>query len=187
MFVTKLRHLLNPGVVSSLIQHRAMSGVAGPKMHEMIAPLSWLLGKWRSEGGKGIYPTIKDFTYGEEVEFFHVGQPNIQFTCCSWKSESKAPLHREAGFIRIKPDTNKVAMMIAQNTGICEIEEGEVTGQKMETTSQSVARMSFSKPPKTLKVSRTFKRDGDTLEQVLYMETENTPYTEHLRIKYTKV
>jgi len=32
-----------------------------------------------SEGGQGIYPTLKDFTYGEEVEFFHVGQPNLQF------------------------------------------------------------------------------------------------------------
>ena len=48
-------------------------------MHEMIAPLSWLLGKWRSENGKGQYPTIKSFEYGEEVEFFHVGQPNVQF------------------------------------------------------------------------------------------------------------
>jgi hypothetical protein len=48
-------------------------------MHEMLKPLSWLLGKWRSEGGKCFYPTIKNLDYGEEAEFFQVGQPNIQF------------------------------------------------------------------------------------------------------------
>jgi len=36
-------------------------------------------------------------------------------------------------------------------------------------------------------VKRTFRREGDTLEQILEMETENTPMTEHLRIKYQKV
>lgn len=49
-------------------------------MHELIKPLSWLLGKWRGEVGKGKYPTITDFNYVEELEFIHVGQPNIQFS-----------------------------------------------------------------------------------------------------------
>ena len=49
-------------------------------MHDMIRPLAWLLGKWRAEiGGRGQYPTITSFEYGEEVEFYHVGQPNVQF------------------------------------------------------------------------------------------------------------
>jgi len=46
----------------------------------MVASLSWLLGKWRSEDGFGHYPTLKDFKYIEELEFTHIGQPNIQFT-----------------------------------------------------------------------------------------------------------
>ena len=32
-------------------------------------------------------------------------------------AESKKPMHRELGFIRLKPGTNQVAFMIAQNTG----------------------------------------------------------------------
>ena len=48
-------------------------------MHDAIKPLAWLLGKWKSTEGKGYFPTIKDFAYIEELEFFHVGQPNIQF------------------------------------------------------------------------------------------------------------
>ena len=31
--------------------------------------------------------------------------------------ESKKPMHRELGFIRMKPGTNQVALMIAQNAG----------------------------------------------------------------------
>ena len=49
------------------------------KMHDAIKPLAWLLGKWKSTDAKGYFPTIQDFTYTEELEFFHVGQPNIQF------------------------------------------------------------------------------------------------------------
>lgn len=47
--------------------------------HDAIKPLCWLLGKWRSLNGQGYFPTITDFKYIEELEFFHVGQPNIQF------------------------------------------------------------------------------------------------------------
>ena len=49
-------------------------------LHEAIKPLSWLLGKWTGQG-KGIYPTIEDFDYLEELEFSTVGQPMLQFRC----------------------------------------------------------------------------------------------------------
>ncbi|XP_048460101.1 peroxynitrite isomerase THAP4-like [Rhincodon typus] len=65
----------------------------------------------------------------------------------SFNSETKRPMHRECGFIRIKPGTNKVAFISAQNTGIVEIEEGEVKDQELTLASQSVARMSFAKEP----------------------------------------
>ena len=49
-------------------------------MHDMIRPLAWLLGTWRAEsGGRGQYPTITSFEYAEEAEFYHVGQPIVQF------------------------------------------------------------------------------------------------------------
>lgn len=47
-------------------------------LHEAAKPLQWLLGKWKGQG-KGIYPTIKYFEYIEDLEFFHVGQPMLQF------------------------------------------------------------------------------------------------------------
>lgn len=155
--------------------------------YETIQPLSWLLGKWRSENGKGHYPTIKDFTYIEELEFFHVGQPNLQFSFYSFHPETKKPLHREVGFVRRKPETNVVAFVIAQNIGVCEIEEGTFTDNEIKVESSSLGRLSFGNDPATKKVSRHFRRDGDTLELVLSMETANTPMTEHLRIKYKKI
>ena len=34
-----------------------------------------------------------------------------------WNPETKKPMHRELGFIRMKPGTKEVAFMIAQNSG----------------------------------------------------------------------
>ncbi|XP_067670231.1 peroxynitrite isomerase THAP4-like isoform X2 [Haliotis asinina] len=161
--------------------------VQGAALHDMVKPLEWLLGKWRSEEGQGKYPTLKDFKYGEEVEFSHVGQPNLQFSAYSWHLENKMPLHREVGFVRIKPGTNQVAFVVAQNIGLSEIEEGEVTGQSLKTTSHTVGRLTFGKPPQTQQIMREFQRSGDILEQVVSMKTENTDMTEHLRIKYKKI
>ena len=45
----------------------------------MMKPLSWLVGKWRSESGKVTYPTMEDLNYIEELTFSHMGQPNLQF------------------------------------------------------------------------------------------------------------
>ena len=50
-----------------------------PPLNNAVKNVSWLLGKWRSDDGHGVYPTIKSFKYGEEIEFTHVGQPNLQF------------------------------------------------------------------------------------------------------------
>jgi hypothetical protein len=38
-------------------------------------------------------------------------------------------------------------------TGVCELEEGEVNGQELTTTSHTVGRLSFGKDPVTKKVS----------------------------------
>jgi len=54
--------------------------VAGnPDLHAAVKPLEWLLGCWKTTDGFGHYPTIKNFHYVEQLEFFHTGQPNLQF------------------------------------------------------------------------------------------------------------
>jgi hypothetical protein len=41
-----------------------------PMTHPAVAPLAFLLGKWRGEG-EGSFPTISSFRYGEELLFSH--------------------------------------------------------------------------------------------------------------------
>ncbi|XP_048746895.1 peroxynitrite isomerase THAP4-like [Ostrea edulis] len=162
-----------------------MAGKDAP-LHNAAKPLEWLIGKWKGQG-KGIYPTIQDFDFLEELEFFHVGQPMLQFSFYSVNKETNKPLHREIGFIRIKPGTNQIACISSHNNGVSEMAEGTVAGQIVSLESHTIGRMTFGKDPKTVKLKRTFTLDGDTLHQVVYMETDTVPLTEHLRTTYKKV
>lgn len=155
-------------------------------LHEAAKPLQWLLGKWKGQG-KGIYPTIKDFEYIEDLEFFHVGQPMLQFSFYSVHKDTNKILHREVGFLRIKPGTNQVAFISSHNNGVSEMAEGTVEGQSVGLESHNLGRMSFGKDPQTKTLKRTLTLEGDTLHQVLFMETSNVTMTEHLRATYKKV
>lgn len=68
-----------------------------PAMHQMVQPLSWILGKWKGVNGSCVFPTIMEKRiYDEEIEFSTMGQPNIHFNAMSWLSEKKVktvPLH----------------------------------------------------------------------------------------------
>ena len=46
----------------------------GPDLHPSLLPLLPLVGTWRGVG-KGGYPTIEDFDYGQQVTFAHDGRP----------------------------------------------------------------------------------------------------------------
>ncbi|XP_043378385.1 peroxynitrite isomerase THAP4 isoform X1 [Chelonia mydas] len=119
-----------------------------PQLNPVIEPLSWMLGTWLSDPpGDGDFPTMKPFQYLEEVRISHVGQPMLNFSFNAFHPDTRKPMHRECGFIRLKPDTNKVAFISAQNTGLVEVEEGEVNGQELSIASHSIARISFAKKP----------------------------------------
>src|ERR1700685_3802311 len=54
-----------------------------PPEHPAIAPLSFLLGRWKGTG-KGDYPTIEPFNYFQEVAFSHIGKPYLIYTSRTW-------------------------------------------------------------------------------------------------------
>ncbi|XP_077987341.1 peroxynitrite isomerase THAP4-like [Glandiceps talaboti] len=170
---------------SHRITSTAMSTLKDPPVHDMIKPLSWLLGKWKSEEATGIYPTIKTFQYDDLIEFSHVGQPMINVSAHS--SIDGKPMHREEGFLRFQPNTSNVAYIISHNFGITEMSEGEITDCSIHFESRTISGMSFGSEPRVIKIVRDFKlMDTDTLEQTVLMETTKTPLTKHLYIKYKK-
>ncbi|XP_004427817.1 PREDICTED: THAP domain-containing protein 4 isoform X2 [Ceratotherium simum simum] len=160
-----------------------------PKMNPVVEPLSWMLGTWLSDPpGAGTFPTLQPFQYLEEVHISHVGQPMLNFSFNAFHPDTRKPMHRECGFIRLKPDTNKVAFVSAQNTGIVEVEEGEVNGQELCIASHSIARISFAKEPHVEQITRKFRLNSEgKLEQTVSMATTTQPMTQHLHITYKKV
>lgn len=159
--------------------------MAGTKpVHEALTPLAWLIGSWKTEEGIGFYPTIKDFRYVEQLDFTHMGQPNIHFSFCSYDETGTKPMHREVGFLRIKPGTNQVAYISAHNMGLADMEEGSVKDNELSLSSTNIGRMSFGTTPAVQQIVRTFSRHGDELVQTLGMATSNTSLTGHLKARY---
>ncbi|XP_033637492.1 uncharacterized protein LOC117298373 [Asterias rubens] len=156
-------------------------------VHEAIQPLTWLLGHWDSFEANGEFPTIGPFTYRETLDVSHVGQPMLNFFSEAWDSKSSKALHRESGFIRIKPGTKEVAYICAQNIGLVDLEEGEVDGTSVTFATKFLCRMSFANEPETTEIKRTFCLKDDVLEQIVFMATKTTPtLTKHLHVKYRK-
>ena len=132
-----------------------------PPEHPAIAPLSFLLGRWKGTG-KGDYPTIKPFNYYQEVTFSHIGKPYLIYTSRTWrladdengeprKDDSgalirEAPLAVETGFWRPQPE-GKVEVLLTHPTGITEIYAGEFRGMtSIELITDAVARTATAKP-----------------------------------------
>lgn len=123
-------------------------------MHEALKSLAWLEGTWKTENyGSGKYPTIKDFSYCEEISFTSIGQPMFNYTAQSWHPEAKKPMHRETGFLKVIPGTNKISFVLAHNFGLASIEEGEVTEKVINLkTIQPLLRAEGTKPPAVTQV-----------------------------------
>ena len=120
---------------------------AGPEPHPDLAPLLFLLGRWQGAGVGG-YPTIESFQFGQEVTFGHSGKPFLSYVSRSWLLDAEGnpgrPLAMESGFWRPQPE-GRVEVLLAHPTGITEIYLGQVTGTKIEMSTDMVARTASAK------------------------------------------
>jgi THAP4-like, heme-binding beta-barrel domain len=171
-----------------------------PEEHPAIAPLNFLLGRWRGTG-KGDYPTIKSFDFAQEVTFSHVGKPYVIYTSRTWRLQTDdsgelvrdehgapvrlEPLATEAGFWRPQPN-GTVEVLLSHPTGITEIYMGIFRSlTSIEMITDQVLRTPTAKPYERgkrlygLVPSKTREGEKD-LAYAFDMEAMGQPMTPHL-------
>lgn len=118
-------------------------------IHEHCAPLAWLLGSWRGTG-RGDYPTIEGFEFGQEVLFQQDGRPFIHYMSRAWIQTEDGQHVREAaqetGFLRPQPDRT-LEVVLAHHTGFVEVWHGEIHAEqpRFEIVTDAIARTATAK------------------------------------------
>ena len=116
-------------------------------LHPDCGPVAWMLGTWRGNG-RGDYPTIEPYEYGQELIFTHDGRPFFHYMARAWIVDEAGELVRnaaiETGFLRCRPE-GKMELVLAHNTGFAEIWYGEAAGGKLELATDAIARTESAK------------------------------------------
>lgn len=116
-------------------------------LHPDCGPVAWLLGTWQGNG-RGDYPTIDAFEYGQELIFTHDGRPFLHYLARAWIVDEEGTKLRdgaiETGFLRCRPE-GKMELVLAHHTGFAEIWYGEAAGGKLELATDAIARTESAK------------------------------------------
>lgn len=151
-----------------------------PPLHESMVPLAFLLGTW-SGPGRGEYPTIEPFEYLETITITHSGKPNFAYLQRTVDATSGRPLHAEAGYFRF-PEPDRVELVIAQPSGIVEIQDGAFTptsdGGRFDLQAAVVVGSASAK--EVTAVERTILVAGDEMHYELRMAAVGQPLQHHL-------
>jgi len=116
-------------------------------LHVDCAPIAWLLGTWQ-RNGRGDYPTIEAFEFGQECIFTHDGRPFFHYMSRAWIVDEAGEKVRDAaietGFLRPKAD-GSLEWLLTHNTGVAEGYYGSVDGAKVEVSTDAVVRTQTAK------------------------------------------
>nr|CAB3473892.1 unnamed protein product [Digitaria exilis] len=169
-----------------------------PAPHPEMAPLAFLLGKWRGEG-EGSFPTISSFRYGEELLFsHHPSKPVISYTQKTWKAASGEPMHSESGYWRPRPD-GSVEVVIAQSTGLAEVQVGSLLTILQIRINQTKGSYDAEKKTVTLQselvgnaskvkqITRAFQVADRELSYIVQVATITTSLQPHLKALLKKI
>ncbi|MGZ4132656.1 MAG: FABP family protein [Actinomycetota bacterium] len=154
-------------------------------LHDDLQAVAFLLGTWRGEG-RGEYPTIEPFSYGEELTFEDVGDAYLVYTQRSWALTDAAPLHLERGFLRPGAD-GAWELALAHPLGLTEVAHGALEGTALTfaTSEGGIGRTATGLDVTAM--ARRYRVDGDTFSYEIDMATERTPMTRHLVAALRKV
>ncbi len=158
------------------------------ELHPNLAPIAALEGTWRG-AGHGIYPTIKDFDYTEQLTFTNVGKPFFLYVQQTWSPDG-TPMHTETGYVRVaRPahadcgvdDRLTLELILALPTGQTELAEGELTVTDdgfSVTTDAQVANSGSAK--KVDQLVRRYELRGDKVATSLDMAAVGIGLSRHL-------
>jgi hypothetical protein len=145
-------------------------------LHDAVAPLAFLLGRWAGEG-RGSYPTIEPFDYGEEITLSHVGKPFLAYAQRTWSLDDGRPLHAETGYWRC-PSSSHVELVVAHPTGVVEVSEGPLTSTSVVLSSTTVTGTGTAKTVAAV-IRRIHVQEG-RLDYDLDMAAVGVALTGHL-------
>ncbi len=149
-------------------------------VHPDLNELAMLIGTWQG-AGHGAYPTIESFDYVEEVTIGHVGKPFLSYSQRTRRAgdhpEAGTPLHAESGFWR-PAGPGGVELVIAQPSGIVEIDEGTVEGSIIHLTGTTIATTATAKEVRS--VERRIEVEGNTLRYELWLGAVGQAHQLHL-------
>jgi THAP4-like, heme-binding beta-barrel domain len=157
------------------------------ELHPDLEPLTFLLGQWEGAGVGG-YPTTESFRFGQEVSFSHIGKPFLIYHSRTWRLDDEGnlgePLATESGYWRSQPG-GRVEVIIAHPTGIAEIYLGEVTGTRVDLSTDVVARTATAREVTAGK--RLYGLIGEDLGYAYDMAAEGQGLRSHLSAQLKRV
>jgi hypothetical protein len=143
--------------------------------------LHFLLGTW-SGIGNGQFPTIKPFTYTENLTFNFDGVNDlIHYEQRTWLAPDNTPSHWESGFIKpVEGEDNIFEISNSQDSGRVEVLRGEYTRKDGIDILHFKMKL-IQNDPRMVSSERIFTMQQDKLSYIVKMATKNTPeHQQHL-------
>lgn len=164
----------------------------GPDLHPALNGLLPYIGLWRGRG-RGGYPSIDDFDYGQEIRISHDGRPFLHYESRAWLLDAESrpirPAGREVGWWRPVFDgdraTDEIEALMSNPTGIMELYLGRRNGTQVELVTDAVLRTSTAK-----EVSAGHRLFGIVEGALLYaqdMAAVGHPLSPHLSARLIRV
>lgn len=111
-------------------------------LHPDLLPVAWLLGTWQGSG-RGAYPGIEAYQFGQQAVFAHDGRPFLHYFSRTWvvdaDNETLAEGPLETGFLRSGKGAD-YELVLTHDGGWVEVWYGATDGARLELTTDLLAR-----------------------------------------------